>query len=235
MEAVRQVRSLVFVLAALAAATARADMLALVDGRFVAGRPVERVEGGYKVKYENGEIFLPEAMVRDCFLEKDGEFEPRTDEEKEKFAKGLVPWGGTWVSRSYRDKKRQEALDRRKREIEQQKARQEWRNHVTVTTKKFVYKHTLPDDVFAELQDLFEAYYDFFRTTGGSVPPRSSASRRSTSITTRPTSTSAAARRTASSAGTTRSRRSCTSSTTATGTGSPSTSCSTRATTCSRT
>lgn len=164
-------RSLVFVLAALAAATARADMLALVDGRFVAGRPVERVEGGYKVKYENGEIFLPEAMVRDCFLEKDGEFEPRTDEEKEKFAKGLVPWGGTWVSRSYRDKKRQEALDRRKREIEQQKARQEWRNHVTVTTKKFVYKHTLPDDVFAELQDLFEAYYDFFTDYWGVRPP----------------------------------------------------------------
>ncbi len=152
------------------ALAAQGDMLALQDGRFVEGRPIERVEGGYKVKYENGEIFLPDTMVRDCYLEKDGEFEPRTDEEKAKFAKGLVPWGGTWVSKQYRDKKRQEALDRRKREIEQQKARQEWRNHVTVTTRKFVFKHTLPDDVFQELQDLFEVYYDFFTDYWGVRP-----------------------------------------------------------------
>lgn len=154
----------------LAAIPARGDMLALHDGRFVEGRPIERVEGGYNIKYENGAIFLPDSMVRDCYLEKDGEFEPRTDEEKEKFGKGLVPWGGTWVSKQYRDKKRQETLDRRKREIEQQKARQEWRNHVTVTTRKFVYEHTLPDDIFLELQDLFEAYYDFFTDYWGVRP-----------------------------------------------------------------
>lgn len=153
-----------------AALPARGDMLALHDGRFVEGRPIERIDGGYKVKYENGEILLPDALVRDCYLEKDGEFEPRTPEEQEKFAKGLVPWGGTWVSKGYRDKKRQEALDRRRREIEQQKARQEWRNHVTVTTRKFVYKHTLPDDIFEELQDLFEAYYDFFTDYWGVRP-----------------------------------------------------------------
>ena len=145
-------------------------MLALHDGRFVEGRPVERVEGGYKVQYANGTIFLPDALVRECYLEKDGEFEPRTEQEKEKFAKGLVPWGGTWVSKQYRDKKRQEALDRRKREIEQQKARQEWRNHVTVATRKFIYKHTLPDDIFTELQDLFESYYDFFTDYWGVRP-----------------------------------------------------------------
>lgn len=156
--------------ALLAAVPARGDMLALQDGRFVEGRPIERVEGGYKVKYENGEIFVPEALVHDCYLEKDGEFEPRTPEEKAKFEKGLVPWGGTWVSKQYRDKKRQEALDRKRVEVEQQKARQEWRNHITVTTRKFVYEHTLPDDVFEELKDLFEAYYDFFTDYWGVHP-----------------------------------------------------------------
>jgi tetratricopeptide (TPR) repeat protein len=106
---------------------------------------------------------IPEALVLDFHLEKDGEFEPRTEEEKEKFAKGLVPWAGSWVSKAYRDKKRQEALENRRRAlVEQQKERQEWRNHVTVTTRKFVFKHTLPDDVFEELKVLFEAYYDFF-------------------------------------------------------------------------
>lgn len=145
-------------------------MLALIDGRFVEGRPLERVEGGYNVKFENGTIFVPQALVRDCFLEKDGEYVPQTDEEEAKFAKGLVPWGGTWVSKQYRDKKRQEAVDRRRREIEQQKARQEWRNHVTVNTRKFVYKHTLPDDIFLELQDLFETYYDFFTDYWGIRP-----------------------------------------------------------------
>ena len=91
-----------------------------------------------------------------------GGWVPKTDEEKAKAAKGLAPWKGRWISASYRERLRKKADDERRARMEQQKARRLWRNHAEVKSRRFLFKHTLPDDVFAEFQDLFETYYDFF-------------------------------------------------------------------------
>lgn len=149
--------------AALLAAPASADTLVLKDGRFVDGRPVTKVEGGFKVVYPSGDVLVPADMVADYFAEAGTDsYEPTTPQEKEMWAKGLAPWKGQWISKERRAKLLAAEVEAKRKRIEQQRARQEWRNHVAVRTKRFVFRHTLPDDVFAQFQDLFETYYEYF-------------------------------------------------------------------------
>ena len=152
------------------ATTALADTLVLKDGRFVEDKTIEKVSGGFMLKLEHGEIFVPSELVADHFREKDGEFVPRTAEEKEMLEKGKIPWRGRWVTKSYRDRMVERRREKRRQRIEQQKARQLWRNHVTVKTRRFNFKHTLSDEIFADLQEMFEAYYKYFTAYWGVRP-----------------------------------------------------------------
>ena len=145
-------------------ARAEADMLSLKDGRFISGRPIEKIDKGYKVQYEHGEVFVPAALVAEHFeSDENGEFVPRTDEEKAKVEKGLAPWQGGWIKKSKRDKLVKQSIAAQKTRLEQQKARRKWRHRETVKTKQFIFEHTLPDDLFAEFRALFETYYEVFR------------------------------------------------------------------------
>jgi hypothetical protein len=154
-------RAVVFALL-VCCAVGRADILSLKDGRFVDGRKIEKAGGGFFVHFDNGKVFVPEGLVADYYQEAQGEFVPRSEEEKEKSEQGFVPWRGRWVRKSYRERTLQKEKERRLRIVQQQKERQLWRNHATVKTKNFVYKHTLPDEIFNELKELFEAYYAYF-------------------------------------------------------------------------
>ncbi|MHC4668781.1 MAG: DUF1570 domain-containing protein [Planctomycetota bacterium] len=151
---------------------AAADTLALKDGRFVDERPIEKAEGGYKVTYENGEIVVPEAMVAYLYRDDESiEFNPQTDEEKEKFAKGKVPWKGRWISKSYAARLRQKEKEARAKRIEQMKERRLWRNHALVKSKRWIFRHTLPDDLFADFVTMFEDYYEFYTKFWKIRPP----------------------------------------------------------------
>ncbi|MGH7162235.1 MAG: DUF1570 domain-containing protein [Planctomycetota bacterium] len=144
-------------------AAADADTLALKDGRFVEGRPVAPADGGFQVKYDHGEVFVPAGMVVECFRESDtGEWAPQTPDEQEKAAKGLAPWKGKWVSKQYRESLRKKEFEARAKRMQEMRDRREWRNRAIVETKRFVFEHTLPDEIFEDIRDLFETYYDFF-------------------------------------------------------------------------
>ncbi|MFQ5845753.1 MAG: DUF1570 domain-containing protein, partial [Planctomycetota bacterium] len=148
---------------ALATPIAGADMLSLKDGRFLEGPPIKRTETGFRVHYQNGTVDIPGRLVADYFpTDETGAFVPRNDKEREMLAKGRVPWKGRWIAKSYRDKLVRKEIEARRRRIEQQKERRLWRNRAIVKTRRFVFQHTLPDDVFEELKDLFETYYETF-------------------------------------------------------------------------
>ena len=144
-------------------ADAHGDMLSLKDGRFIIDKEIEESDKGYTVSFTHGKIFVPRDRV-DSFFDgnSDTGFVPKTDEEKAKAAKGLAPWKGKWVKADKRAKLIQEEIERRRESLLQQKQRRLWRNHVTVKTKRFIFKHTLPDDLFEEFKTLFEIYYKTF-------------------------------------------------------------------------
>jgi len=148
-----------------------ADTLIMTDGRVFEFKKIDKSDKGFVVHFEHGIVTVPLRLVRACYRTgTDGEFVPVTDAEKRKFEKGLVPWGGKWVKRAKRGRLRAAAEKSRQERIEQTKARRLWRNHVTVETGRFIYKHTLPDEVFEEYKDLFETYYKFFTKYWGIKP-----------------------------------------------------------------
>ena len=155
----------------LLAPVAGADMLALKDGRFLDGLPMERTDKGVTVQYKNGSIEIPKELIADYFpTDETGEFVPRTEEEREKFEKGRVLWKGRWIAKSYRDKLVKKELEKRRKRIKQRKERSLWRNRAIVKTRWFEFHHTLPDEVFEELQELFEVYFKTFCKEWGVRP-----------------------------------------------------------------
>lgn len=147
----------------LLACLSRADTLALKDGRFFEGKPIEATDAGYVITFKYGKVTVPKAMVSNFYKEgADGEFVPSTPKEKAKFEKGFVPWNGRWVKVPYRDRMRKKVEETRKKRMEQMKARRYWRNRGIIKSRRFTFHHTLPDDVMAEFKDLFETYYNFF-------------------------------------------------------------------------
>jgi tetratricopeptide (TPR) repeat protein len=145
-----------------AAAPAGADILQLKDGRFVEGVPMERTGDAVTLHYKNGDVLVPGALVADLFVEGAGGFEPKDEQEKALVEKGLVPHRGKWIPRAERDKAvAAEAAANRKR-IEDAKAHRAWRNRYRSESKHFRWEYTVPPEVFAELRDLMEAYYETF-------------------------------------------------------------------------
>ena len=155
----------------LPALPAVADTIVLTDGRVFDFKKIDKTDAGYVVRLEHGEITVPAGHVKAWYqVGTEGEFVPTTPAEKKKVEKGLVPWQGKWMKKAQRDRKRAAAEKKRQERIEQMKARRLWRNHVTVESRRFIYKHTLPDEVFEEYKDLFETYYKFFTKYWGIKP-----------------------------------------------------------------
>jgi len=137
------------------------DVLILKDGRLLDGLELERTDEGVRVILEAGEILVPSERVQEVLLAGTSDWQPETEEERAKFEKGLVPWEGRWISKRRRDA----ALERRLREVREEiDAIRDlsWGNAEEFKTKRFNFKHTLPQHVFDGYREQLEAYFDVF-------------------------------------------------------------------------
>ena len=80
------------------------DILCLTDGRVFDGLELRAVDAGIEVTFENGTVLVPEDLVLDALISGATVFVPKTPEEKRKFAEGLVPFDGKWVSPKRRER-----------------------------------------------------------------------------------------------------------------------------------
>jgi tetratricopeptide (TPR) repeat protein len=149
----------------LLAVPALGDMLLLEDGRVIEGRTLERVDDGVKVKFENGEVFVPNRLIRDAILENDPLLQPKTDEEKAELEKGNVRFEGKWVSRTRRDQIIQKRIAARKEEIEGIRLHAEWRNRYKGKSKHFTFEYTVPPHIYEYYRGMMEAYFVAFSKT----------------------------------------------------------------------
>lgn len=160
------------VLALAAASPAIADVLQLADGRFVDGVKM-RVEGQSVVlQYQNGDVKVPFALVEDFVIEGLPPWEPKTDEERAKRAQGLVPFKGKWVKPEVREKGVKDDIAKRKADIEEQKAHQEWRNRYRWETKNFLFESTLSPRLGEKYADLLETYFEDAKKVWGIKVPK---------------------------------------------------------------
>jgi hypothetical protein len=151
-------RTAAAVLAALLfAPPALGDIVVLKDGRSIEDIKARKDGEFFVLQYPHGDVRIPATQVKDAFIEVNGVFEPRTDEEKEKVAQGLVPYKDKWVRKDQRDaavKKEQEA---KKKKIAELKAHSEWRNRYKASTANFTFEYTMTPDVAQNYMDLMEA------------------------------------------------------------------------------
>lgn len=145
------------------ALAAAADTLELKDGRIIDNRRMTVKDDGVVVHYTNGDVFIPKARISEHFaISESGEFTPRTDEEKAKFEKGLLPWQGKWIPKSRWERER----DKRRQEIEERaakaKAGRKWTNRAQEQSANFKYEYTIPEATAKEFIDLFEIYFKTF-------------------------------------------------------------------------
>lgn len=111
------------------------DTLCLKDGRVLDGLPMERVPEGVLVKFKNGDVRVPQALVLDLLLEAEASGDAARDASV---------------------RKRQEE---RRKYVEEVRSLAEWRNRRKETTKHFDFEYTVPPHVFAGYRDAMEAYY----------------------------------------------------------------------------
>ncbi len=137
------------------------DVLILNDGRMLDQLKVEMAEGGYLLRFNNGEVFVPEDLVREAVVAGE-EFVPVTEEEKAQFERGKVPFEGKWVSASKRTKEIEKRLKAKRAMLEDYRSHQLWRNRYQEETKHFEFEHTVPPHVFERYRDLMEAYFRSF-------------------------------------------------------------------------
>ena len=145
-----------------AASPQREDFLVLADGRVIEGKQLARADGGIRIHFENGDVFVPKELVRDCLISGEAAAEPAGDEERAQLAKGNVHFEGRWMTKKQRDDQLAKRVADRKQYFAALAARREWRNRAKQTTKHFAFEYTLPDDVFTNYRDLMETYFEVF-------------------------------------------------------------------------
>lgn len=117
---------------------ARADTLCLKDGRVIEGKPMTREADAIRVKFANGDVVVPQAMVLDVLL----------DSETADAAKSAA------VAKRVAE---------RKAYIEQVKSLAEWRNRKKESKAHFDFETTVPPHIYTRYRDLMEAYFTEFQ------------------------------------------------------------------------
>lgn len=122
-----------------------------------------RAEGGITVHFQNGDVLVPDALIKTSTLRSAEENDRAwTEDEKARIAKGQVFFEGSWMSARRRDRLRTERREERAAKIERVKRAQKWANHEVATTKNFEFHYTIDPDQMEELMEMMEVYYKTF-------------------------------------------------------------------------
>jgi len=151
-----------FFLLAGAVGTGGGDVLLLTDGRIVQEHALERAEDGIRVTFDSGTVLVPQAIVHLALIEGEPDPEPRDEDERQKYADGLVPYEGDWIPRRRRDDLVARRAAAKKAEIEDNLAHREWKDRRKDESKNFRFEYTVPQHVFENYEERMEAYYQVF-------------------------------------------------------------------------
>ena len=137
-------------------------LLVLKDGRVFEGVPMERKDDALLLRFANGEVRVPLTLVEDYIIAGAALPEPATEEEREKRAKGLVPFRGRWVPAAEREKALRKEIDDRRKSIEDHRKHSEWRDRYKFKTRNFEFESTQPPWLNEDYAELLETYFKEF-------------------------------------------------------------------------
>ena len=138
------------------------------DGRIFTEFGLDQKTDHVEVTLDAGKIEVDNALVE--IVLKEGQevtFTPQTDEEREKYEKGFVPFNGRWIKKKNAERAIKKDLENRLEQAEEDLAHQEWRNKYETETKHFRWFHTTPQRVTRRFMASSDAYYDIFKKDWG--------------------------------------------------------------------
>jgi len=131
----------------LLAPEARGDTLCLKDGRVIDGKPMTRENDAIRVKFEHGDVVVPNAMILDAMLDADAADAAKSAAMKKRLAD-------------------------RKAYAEEIKALSEWRNRKKESKAHFDFEYTVPPHIYAGFRDRMEAYFIEFQKKWAIAQPK---------------------------------------------------------------
>ncbi len=154
-------------------ALAGEDLLVLKDGRVFGGVKMVREGDAVVLKYLNGDVRVPDALIEAVLIEGAPLPEPATDEERAQREKGLVSFRGKWVPAAERERAIRKEMDARRKAIEEHRKHSEWRNRYQFKTKNFEFESTQPPWLNEQYSEALEAYFkEFARVWKVRVPQK---------------------------------------------------------------
>lgn len=161
---------------ALSASHLCADVLLLKDGRILENVKLSRAEGFVIVKFQHGEVRVPEALVLELISDDPAAHAMPTDDPDaaSKQEKGLVPFEGKWMKPEERSALVAKRVEVAKKRVAERKEKQLWRNRLIEKTKSFEFESTVPPEIFPRYRDLMETYFTDFAKRWGTKKPSNS-------------------------------------------------------------
>lgn len=159
--------------AALSCALTAQDSLQLTDGRFVVDKRIAKHPSGAVIHYENGDVIVPRALIRECTaFDANAAESSYSAEEQARVDKGQVFFEGKWMAKKKRDATLARRRATRAKRIKAAKEHRLWRNHYQLKTKNFEFHYTIDPEVMKRYADMMEVYYSTFTKAWGIKKPR---------------------------------------------------------------
>lgn len=158
--------------ALLLAPPAPADRLITEDGRIIKLVKARKVEDGYKLVFENGELDVgPDVGIASIEIEGDmSDYEPQNDDEREKLEQGFVRYRGQWMSKVRYENELRKEFEESQERLNDLAAHAEWHNCWTAETKHFLIKTNTSEELLDYYGKLLESYYSLMDKRVGIKP-----------------------------------------------------------------
>lgn len=159
-------------LACLLAPDLAADRLITEDGRIIKLVKARKVEEGYQLVFEHGELMVgPDAGIASIEIEGDmSDYVPKNDDERDKLEQGFVRYRGQWMSKVRYENELKKEFEASQERLEELAAHSEWHNCWVKETKHFVIKSNTSEELLDYYAELLEAYYGLMDKRVGIKP-----------------------------------------------------------------
>jgi tetratricopeptide (TPR) repeat protein len=138
------------------------DRVRLDDGRVLSCRMEPTKEGPVRLHFATFTATVAKDRIAEVRRFADYDSTPRNDEEKASAARGLVRFGGRWISKEAAEKAVLAEKEAARKFREEDDFHAKWENRWQIDTPHFHIEANIPREAVDYYANLIESFYDFF-------------------------------------------------------------------------
>ena len=152
--------------------SARGDRVITSDGRIITPQKAREVPEGYRLTFEHGEVLITDtSVIEEIEIEGDmSDYEPESDDEREKLEDGFVRYRGRWLSKPAYKAQLDREFQASKKRLDELAAHNDFGNPWEKETKHFLIKTNTSPELLEYYAELLETYYGIMDKRVGISP-----------------------------------------------------------------